>query len=96
MVRQRTLRTFFPLRPLRLCGRYSDSFGLRACRARSIALRNPGLFGQEGGTFDQQREDAQRHSPPGQAFFRKPSLRGKRLVNYFWHRCPFFLNTGKN
>jgi hypothetical protein len=54
---------------------------------------NPDLFVQEKWSYDQEREDAKRHSPPGQAVFRKPSLRGKRLVYYSWHRCPFFLNS---
>jgi hypothetical protein len=75
-----------PYRTLCLC-RESRSF-------RFGWTAESGLFAQEEVTFDQQREDAKRHSPPGQAaLFRKP-LRGKRLVYYSWHRCPFFLNTG--
>jgi hypothetical protein len=53
------------------------------------------LFAQEGVPLDQEREDAKRDSPPGQALLRKPSLRGKRFVYYSWHRCSLFLNNKK-
>jgi hypothetical protein len=54
---------------------------------------NPDLFAQEGRSFDQESEDAKHDPPPGRASRLSNPLRGKRLVYYSWHRCPFFLNT---